>query len=303
MMQKSALVTAVITTYKRPIKTVQRAVQSVVNQTYENLEIILVNDNPEDEKMSEDLLQLCSKFCRNVIYEQMPRNSGANSARNHGARMAKGEFIAFLDDDDEWAERKIELQMDKMTNKEVGIVYCNTWINSEKKHNIQLHYKGEMPEGDIYGLLFKRNFVGSTSFPLIRKEAFDSVEGFNEDMPAIQDMELWLRIAKSYKVRYVNEPLGTYYFYIGDRISAHPEKRVYGYEQIYKQHENFLDNNKKIKAGFDILGVTIYVNARRFKKALKLLKEAIVLDPLNVKTNTYTFVKLIIRIFIRAKIV
>ena len=116
-------------------------------------------------------------------------------------------------------------------------------------------------------------------------------------------MELWLRIAKNYKVKYIHEPLGTYYFYIGDRISAHPERRVKGYEQILLQHKDFLNNNQKEKADFDILGVTLYINNRDFKQACSLLKEAIQLNPKNVKSNVFALIKLVIRYFIPAKIV
>ena len=145
--------------------------------------------------------------------------------------------------------------------------------------------------------------MGSTSFPLIRKKAFDEVGGFNEEVPALQDMELWLRIARNYKVKYIHEPLGTYYFYVGDRISAHPERRVKGYEQIYAQHKEYLNQNKTVKADFDILGVTLYINERNFKHAVSLLIEAIRLNPKNIKTNIFTSTKLIIRFFIPAKIV
>ena len=233
----------------------------------------------------------------------MPKNSGANAARNYGAKNAHGIYIGFLDDDDTWAREKIALQVQEMNDPNIGIVYGNTWINSEKYHSIKIHYKERRPEGNLYARLFKNNVVGSTSFPLIRKKAFDEVGGFNESVPALQDMELWLRIAKNYKVKYIHEPLGTYYFYIGDRISAHPERRVKGYEQILLQHKDFLNNNQKEKADFDILGVTLYINNRDFKQACLLLKEAIQLNPKNVKSNVFALIKLVIRYFIPAKIV
>lgn len=302
-MDKQPLVTAVVTTYKRSVEIVKRALSSIVEQTYDNLEIILVNDCPEEGQLSNSLRELCEQFDRNVRYLPMPKNSGANAARNYGAKNAHGIYIGFLDDDDTWAREKIALQVQEMNDPNVGIVYGNTWINSEKYHSIKIHYKEKRPEGNLYAKLFKNNVVGSTSFPLIRKKAFDEVGGFNESVPALQDMELWLRIAKNYKVKYIHEPLGTYYFYIGDRISAHPERRVKGYEQILLQHKDFLNNNQKEKADFDILGVTLYINNRDFKQACSLLKEAIQLNPKNVKSNVFALIKLVIRYFIPAKIV
>lgn len=302
-MDKQPLVTAVVTTYKRSVEIVKRALSSIAEQTYDNLEIILVNDCPEERQLSNSLRELCEQFDRSVRYLPMPKNSGANAARNYGAKNAHGIYIGFLDDDDTWAREKIALQVQEMNDPNIGIVYGNTWINSEKYHSIKIHYKERRPEGNLYARLFKNNVVGSTSFPLIRKKAFDEVGGFNESVPALQDMELWLRIAKNYKVKYIHEPLGTYYFYIGDRISAHPERRVKGYEQILLQHKDFLNNNQKEKADFDILGVTLYINNRDFKQACLLLKEAIQLNPKNVKSNVFALIKLVIRYFIPAKIV
>lgn len=302
-MDKQPLVTAVVTTYKRSVEIVNRALSSIVEQTYDNLEIILVNDCPEDIRLSASLKELCDSFDRTIIYLPMKKNSGANAARNYGAKNANGSYIAFLDDDDTWTNEKIALQVVEMENPSVGIVYGNTWINSEKYHSIKIHYQERRPEGDLYAKLFKSNIIGSTSFPLIRKKAFDEVGGFNESVPALQDMELWLRIAKNYKVKYIHEPLGTYYFYVGDRISAHPERRIKGYEQIFSQHKEFLNENREAKANFDILGVTLYINNRDFKQAYSLLKEAIQLNPKNVKGNTFTLVKLVIRYFFPAKIV
>ena len=302
-MKEKPIVTAVLTTYKRPVEIVGRALKSVVEQTYEELEIILVNDFPEDEKLSKELIGLCRGFERNVVYLPMKKNSGANAARNYGAGVSKGAFIAFFFFFYEWSPEKIELQMQKMTDDNIGIVYCNTWINSEKSHSIKPRFKNAKPEGNIYPVLFGKNVVGSTSFPLIRKKAFDEVGGFNETMPALQDMELWLRIAQSYTVKYIHKPLGTYYFYIGDRISSHSDRRIAGYNKIYDEHKEYLEHHKKAKAGFDILGVTLYINAGDRKYAWKLLMEAIKLAPGNIKVNLFTLIKWIIRWFVPAKIV
>ena len=302
-MEKTPIVTAVVTTYKRNPEIVGRALRSINAQTYKRMDVILVNDYPEDERLSDKLQVLCDSFEPKVRYLAMAKNSGANAARNYGASKALGEYIGFLDDDDEWDEKKVELQLKKMGNPNVGIVYCNTWANSEKFHNTTIHYKEKRPEGDLYSILFHGNVIGSTSFPLIRKSAFDEVGGFDENVPALQDMELWLRIAQKHKVGYVHEPLGTYYFYIGDRISAHPERRIKGYEIILEKHLDYLNRNKKVKADFDNMGVTLYINGRDFKTAIKLWLEAVKYNPFNIKENAFMGVKIIIRFFIKAKIV
>ncbi len=302
-MEASPLVTAVVTTCKRKTEIVERALKSVAGQTYKNLEIILVNDFPEDKALSKELEALCGSFERKVIYAPVKRNSGSNAARNLGAALSNGVFIAFLDDDDEWLPEKIELQAEKMSDESVGIVYSNIWIDSEKTHTKSLRFNMESPEGDLYSSLFHDNIIGSTSFPLIRKRAFDEVGGFDETVPALQDMELWLRITRKYKAVYINKPLGVYYFTAGDRISAHPERRISGYEKIYEQHREFLLNHKSERAAFDLQGVTLYVNNRSFRHALKLWAEAVKLKPLSLKNNIYCAVKIVVRFFIKPKIV
>lgn len=300
-MEERPLVTAIVTTCRRPEAIVRRALSGAAAQTWENLEIFLVNDAPEDRTLAGQLQTLCAKF-ENVTYLEMPENCGANAARNFGAKQAQGEYLAFLDDDDEWAPDKLALQL-AATTPETAMVYGNTQILTEETGKTRLRFHGPMPEGDLYPELFRRNLVGSTSFPLIRRSVFEAVGGFDESVPALQDLELWLRIVKDHPVRYVPEVLGTYHFHRGDRISAHPESRIAGFEKIRSLHSEFLDSHKTAKADFAILGGTLYINARNFREAWRLLWQAVRLRPGAVRVNGYTFVKIIIRFFIPAKIV
>ena len=300
-MEELPLVTAIVTTCARPVSVVRRALVSVAEQTWKNLEIFLVNDAPEDRTLAGGLEKLCAEF-KNITYLEMPRNSGANAARNFGAQRSRGEFLAFLDDDDAWAPKKLALQLTAIT-PEAAIVYGNTQILMEETGKTRLRFQNPMPEGNLYPELFRRNLIGSTSFPLIRRSVFDAVGGFDESVPALQDLELWLRIAKNHPVRYVPEVLGTYHFHRGDRISAHAERRIAGYEKILALHREFLDAHKTAKADFFILGVTLHINARQFRQAWRLWYQAVRLRPGAVRVNAYTFVKIIIRLFLPAGIV
>ena len=300
-MEERPLVTAIVTTCRRPISVVRRALVSVAEQTWKNTESFLVNDAPEDRTLAGELEKLCAEF-ENVTYLEMPRNSGANAARNFGAKQAKGEFLAFLDDDDQWAPNKLALQLTAIT-PEAALVYGNTRILMEQTGKTRLRFPNPMPEGNLYPELFRRNLIGSTSFPLIRRSVFQAVGGFDESVPALQDLELWLRIAREHPVRYVPEVLGTYHFHRGDRISAHPENRIAGFEKIFAQHREFLDAHKTAKADFAILGVTLYVNARDFRAAWRLWYQAVRLRPKALRVNGYTFIKIILRFFIPAGIV
>lgn len=103
------LVTAVITTYKRGVNIVERALKSIVNQTYSNLEIIVVNDYPDDSELVEKIHNTIEKYRdqRPIEYIVVERNGGACKARNIAVNRAKGDYIAFLDDDDEWLPQKL----------------------------------------------------------------------------------------------------------------------------------------------------------------------------------------------------
>lgn len=302
-MSENQLVSAIVTTYKRPVEIVERALQSIAAQEYENLEIILVNDAPEDNVLAGKLKKMTSTLSRKVKYIEMEHNSGACAARNRGIKESLGEFVAFLDDDDEWKPQKIKKQVDSFTDTEIGLSYCNFWINEEGKKELRIHTDKQLPEGNIFNKLFEKNYIGSSSFPMIRKNVLIKAGLFNPDMPALQDWELWLRIAQKCKVVYIGEPLGIYYFYKGDRISAHPERRIKGFEIIYNQHKEYLRDNRKTQAGYLAEGITFYINAKNFKKAFNLYNTMLHADVMNIKRNTRLLAKIVIRFFFPAKIV
>lgn len=302
-MSENPLVSAIVTTYKRPVEIVERALRSIVAQEYENLEIILVNDAPEDNLLAGKLKKMANELSRKVKYIEMEHNSGACAARNRGIKESLGEFVAFLDDDDEWKSQKIKKQVDSFTDTEIGLSYCNFWINEEGKKEVRIHTDKKLPEGTIFNNLFEKNYVGSSSFPMIRKSALINVGLFNPNMPALQDWELWLRIAQKCKVVYIDEPLGIYYFYKGDRISAHPDRRIKGFEIIYSQYKDYLENNRKTQACYLAEGVTFYINGKNFKEALNLYKNMMYADGTNINRNIRLLVKIVIRFFFPAKIV
>ena len=99
------LVTVVITTYKRPPEIVNRAIQSVLMQTYPHIELIVVDDSPADYELREETARLVTGIGGNTRYIQHEKNLGACAARNTGLKHANGVYIAFLDDDDEWLLR------------------------------------------------------------------------------------------------------------------------------------------------------------------------------------------------------
>lgn len=120
------VVSVIITTYKRPVETVERAVSSVLNQTFQKLEILIVDDNPDEWKLHYGLKKLENKYTKNrVRYITYPGNHGACYARNAGLSEAKGEYVAFLDDDDVWLCLSEKFRIEYV-NEEPGIYHVHS---------------------------------------------------------------------------------------------------------------------------------------------------------------------------------
>ena len=109
---REPLVTAVITTYKRKLEIVKRALDSIVGQTYRNIEVYVVNDCPTDKELVEELRKMITAYFgkRNIHYIVVPKNGGACKARNIALENAEGKYFACLDDDDEWLPENLALQ-------------------------------------------------------------------------------------------------------------------------------------------------------------------------------------------------
>lgn len=236
-------VSVIITTYKRPLKILKRAIDSVANQIYEDIEIIVVNDNPSDIVMSNKIKELLSKY-NNTYYLSYETNHGANYARNYGIKYSTGEYIAFLDDDDEWLPDKLKIQVKSINeNKQIGLVYGTFYyfINNKKtiKKLIKVDNKNKLSK------IAESNFIGSTSFPLFRKEVFTTVGMFDDLMPSCQEYELYIRILQKFDLSYVEEPLGIYYINENSTFRGNNLKYIQGDMKILSKHKNFFKRYRK----------------------------------------------------------
>lgn len=183
-------------------KYLKDTIVSVLNQTYRNYELIIVDDGSTDNTKN-----IIDSFNDPRIQYHYQKNSGISASRNVGIDLAQGEFIAFLDADDIWLPFKLELQADVIRKEpDIGLVfgwvyYMDTKSNivGEKKYNIT---------DDFYMNLLLGNFVDNGSVPLIRKECFEKVGKF-DFLPA-EDWDMWIRIAREYKFGYVNDYLAIY---------------------------------------------------------------------------------------------
>lgn len=283
----SELVSAVITTYKREPAIVLRAVESVLNQTYKNIETIIVDDSPSDYAYREDI---CKSICEkerqgfNIRYIPHKENMGACVARNTGMFAAKGVYIAFLDDDDEWLPEKIEKQIEVIKNSKAALVYCG-WIYQIDSLNKQLYGKTKFLRGDVFHELLFGNFINSTSFPLLRLECLKDIGGFDVSMQSAQDFDVWLRITQNYNIDFVDEPLVIYHEHDGEQITKNPVKKINGLERINKKYQKYIDSDSSLWWVRHIIITPYYAMNGEKKKAIKIWCSCVKKRPFNIIGN------------------
>lgn len=274
------LVSVVITTYKREKKYVKEALYSVLKQTYQNIEVILVDDNGVGSTYEEELRQLCSEN-QKVIYLQNKKNSGAQFSRNQGIMKSKGEYVAFLDDDDIWAETKIEKQMAMFTDDSIGMVFCDGYSFKDGDMN----KLGVFREVSVFNrpishdMELFNDYVGSTSQVLIKKECFSKVGIFDCDMPARQDYDMWLRISRDYLIVGVPEPLLFYRIHSGERISKNLKKCFDSYILLLDKYKIDYKNNKYAKSKLILRLFTTSIEMKSKKNTIKYFLYAFFTSP------------------------
>lgn len=206
-------VTVVIPAYNRAA-TIKRAIDSVLNQTYPDIHIIVVDDGSSDGTQ-QIVEQYAPKGVRLICHE---KNKGACAARNTGVKAADTEYLAFLDSDDEWLPEKVEKQMEYLHETDSDIVFCSV-LRVDKSRSVL--YPAEEKIGDLHTQFLRGNFI-STGMLLGKIECFKA-ELFDEALPRLQDWDLAIRLSKKYKMSHIPIPLAKYYLQ-EDSISTNHEK-------------------------------------------------------------------------------
>ena len=279
------LVSAIITTHKREPYIVERALKSVINQTYRNIEIIVIDDSPVDYEYRSAVKDIVESFRQhNIKYVSHGDCLGACAARNTGLSIAKGEYIGFLDDDDEWLPNKISEQVNAFTSPKVGLVYCGNNVVYESTGLIKEH-KIPCIDKNVYENLMYENFIGSTSFPLIKTAYLKAIGGFDVYMQSAQDYDVWLRISQICEVKYVDQPLVLYHFHEGDQITKNPQKKIAGLERIILKNIDYLKTNRYAYWKNYMGLIPWYLNIGNRKEAFSIWKKTWVKAPLKIYRN------------------
>jgi glycosyltransferase involved in cell wall biosynthesis len=197
---KSVAVSVVITAYNAA-PWIGQTLDSVLEQTYPAAEVIVVDDGSTDR--TADIVLGYGQPVR-YIYQE---NSGQPVARNRGIRTAKGNYIAFVDADDYWQSRKLELQVELIRSGNMAWVTCGSEFVNTSGEPVLMPIPS-MSEGDVLEKLIRGNFITSAT-PVVKRDIFESVGYFNEDPDARigEDWDMWLRIAAVHPLGVVMEKL------------------------------------------------------------------------------------------------
>jgi glycosyltransferase involved in cell wall biosynthesis len=206
------LISVIIPTFNRKML-LGRAVDSVLRQTMHDYELIVIDDGSTDGTRELPILA-----DQRISFHRLPCNSGVSKARNFGVEKSVGEWVSFLDSDDEWFPQKLEKQIRWiMHNPLYKIVQTKEiWIRDARKVNPPLTH--EKSGGDIFLASLERCMVTPSSV-MLRRELFDEAGGFDETFQACEDYDLWLRIASHYPVGLVDEYLLNRYGGHSDQLS------------------------------------------------------------------------------------
>jgi len=291
------LVSIIIPTFNR-YELVKGAIENVLLQTYSNFEVIVVEDGS-----SSGIKDYIRKLNNNkIVYHRHSEQKGLGAARNTGTRIAKGEYVAFLDDDDRWIEEKISLQYDLISryNDEKIMIYCG---------NIRLNQNGLSEEsipkskGKMSKFFFNGYCIGSSCM-MIPRELLLSIGGHSEDLTSCIDHDLWLKLSLAgFRMDFVPKGLVYSIKHTNQRMMEDIEERLKGINQFIKKWEKIVKDQagqkgwENMKRIYHVQTATMLVNKfssglisrRKLYDYLRVLLSILELD--------YTYLDLIISSF------
>lgn len=278
---KNPLVSIVLPTYNRA-HIVSRALQSVLNQTYHDFEIIVVDDGSTDN--TEEIIRNVACKDSRVKYFRNNKNKGPSGARNVGINLAKGEFIAFQDDDVEWYPNKLEKQLNLLqTLQETFAVVYSGFYKIIDEEKIYIPSRNIYPkEGNVHNSLLKGNFIDTPSI-LVRKAALLYVGLFDENLPMLEDWDLVIRLSEKYQFKFIDESL--YVSYDNPKsVNKQSGAKLDGtLRYIIKKHiDDFLKDKEALENIYFTYGIRYIINRER-KLGLKYLFFAVKSDPFQPK--------------------
>lgn len=272
-------VSVVIPTYQRPVEFVSRAVESVIHQTYPDIEIIVVDDSPISfEHRSEIAAYFSGMDNENVIYVQNEKNMGGSLARNRGIALANGDYISFLDDDDEYYPQKIEKQIDFMRKEECDLSFSDMVMYNSSGKVVDYREYRDIPSFDNEALLpyhLMKHLTGTPTF-MIKTEKLHEIGGFDDAIIGEEFYLMLKAIERGFKIRYLPECDVKVYKH-GLEATSKGENKIKGENELYEFKKKYFDrlSSKEIRFIKMRHYLVLAVVYKRNKKYLLLLTSAL----------------------------
>lgn len=275
------LVSVIIPNYNYA-KYVREAIDSALEQTYPNVEIIVVDDGSKDD--SPEILKSYGKKIKTVFQE----NAGVSAARNNGVRMSQGEFVAFLDADDIWFPEKIEKQIELFgKDKDLGLVHVGVENIDSEGNALDSTTAGLAGRISHEFLLFERAVVlGGGSGIMIPRKVFDELGGFDPELMTSADWDLFYRISRRYEVGFVPEILLRYRLHgsnMHGNVKRMEREMLHGFAKAFSEDAGEIQKLKKKAYGnlHQVLAGS-YFHAGRYRDFISHSIKSIYLKPSNI---------------------
>ncbi len=260
---------------------IKRTIGSVLAQTFRDWELIIVDDCSKDG--TELAVKEFTKFDKRIKFFKTPENSGGPATpKNIGVEKAEGEYIAFLDHDDEWFPEKLEKQLKVFQNSKdenLGLVSCGVNLINKKKKKFSVYnpknIKVNFPE------ILLRNPIYSNSSVLIKKDVINIVGKRDEKMKYSEDWDMWIRVCENnFKISFINKPLFNYHFHDNNVTKATKDSllKVKDAEYVFNKHRNLYEKYDYVHVGWFRLGVMYFMGGDKiksrdcFKESLRVQK-------------------------------
>jgi len=278
-------VSVIIPTHNRA-DFLESSIESVLSQTYNDFEVIVVDDNSCDHT-HEVVKNFRDIRIRYILHLE---NKGPSAARNTAIAASKGDFIAFLDDDDEWMPHKLQKQilvLDKSLSNVCGVYTNRLVIDKANKKVVSTNLRSNKLHGNLLCQLVFQNPI-STGSLLLKKNCLDQVGYFDESMYYMEDRDLWIRLSMKWDFEYIDEPLTKIHLH-SNKLSNNLRGQIAGREKFLEKYHHLLSKDRKNWSKLHILQGAQYCQLKNLKKGRQNIIKGIKIYAFNLNAYLHLF--------------
>lgn len=246
---REPLLSIIIVSYENSSLILRRAIQSVLEQSYQNYEIILIDANESGSAYSLGLREDMEKYPDIPVIVCPSKKGEFAAAKNEGAAQANGTYLAFLMAKDAWNQECAATQVEVLEeNPDVALVFCHSWMQEEDALSIQYKMAPEVGgnSGNTAGLL-SQDSIHSVSQVMFRRTAFEDMLGFDTHIHRQDDYDMWIRLAEKHRIASIDQNLVCSYVEKSTLKKSHKLIDVVGYLQLYSKHRDMYRKNREAR--------------------------------------------------------